>query len=95
MDNIERLKLSWSDGANLIDSGVFTMRHLETYTGQTLKNYKCGLTAKNSEKLKVLRVKYCAAILSDEYNVLNEENVYAARAYYKSKIEFPPLKICF
>ncbi|KAL3651716.1 hypothetical protein CASFOL_004718 [Castilleja foliolosa] len=80
--------LSWRDGQNFIDCGVFTMRHLETYRGQPLKNYKCGLTAENSEKqLKVLRVKYCAAILSNECNVLKEENVVVARAYYKRRVK--------
>ncbi|KAL3618585.1 hypothetical protein CASFOL_037667 [Castilleja foliolosa] len=88
MDNIERLKLPWRDGVNFIDCGGFTMRHLETYTGQTLKNYKCGLTAKNSEmQLKVLRIKYCTAILSDDCNVLNDKNLPAARAYYKQRVK--------
>ncbi|KAL3624904.1 hypothetical protein CASFOL_031572 [Castilleja foliolosa] len=88
MDSIERLKLPWRDGENFIDCGVFAMRHMETYTGQTLKNYKCGLTAKNSDKqLKMLRIKYCAAILSDDCNVLNDQNLPAARAYYKRKVK--------
>ncbi|KAL3639563.1 hypothetical protein CASFOL_017470 [Castilleja foliolosa] len=86
--DIKRLKLPWRDGQNFIDCGVFTMRHLETYKGQTLKNYKSGLTAANIEKqLKVLRVKYCAAILSNECNVLHEENVDVARAYYKRRVK--------
>ncbi|PWA35976.1 ulp1 protease family, C-terminal catalytic domain-containing protein [Artemisia annua] len=73
----KRLEMSWRTEDNCIDSGVFLMRHMETYMGSALKNWKCGF--KNEElnqqnQIYELRKKYTSKILKSDINV-NKKNV--------------------
>ncbi|PWA71630.1 ulp1 protease family, C-terminal catalytic domain-containing protein [Artemisia annua] len=68
----KRLEMSWRTEDNCIDSGVFLMRHMETYMGSALKNWKCGF--KNEElnqqnQIYGLRKKYTSKILKSDINV--------------------------
>lgn len=65
-----------------MDCGIYAMRHMETYKGQQVKEWNCGL---NSEKsLQDLRVKYCKVLLTSEANMLREENIKCMEAWFKS-----------
>ncbi|PWA41699.1 hypothetical protein CTI12_AA551450 [Artemisia annua] len=63
---------------NSIDCGVFTMLHMDNYTGEAPGKWDCGLVAESKEQsnqLRVLRFKFATKIL------LHEVNVHAARMY--------------
>ena len=68
----------WKTCYNKIDCGIFVMRHMETYHGTSLKEWKCGfakeLDAKGeisdvqSCQINVLRHKYTSKILLCDVN---------------------------
>ncbi|GKE64324.1 ulp1 protease family, C-terminal catalytic domain-containing protein [Tanacetum coccineum] len=66
------LKLNWKTTTNFRDCGIFTMLHMESYTGQTAKSWDCGLVAESKlqcDMLRRLRFKYAIKILLHEINV--------------------------
>ena len=65
-----RLDMSWRDGDNHKDCGVYVMRHMETYFDNGLNGWKTDLkTGKEGlEQLDMMRIKYCAAILESPWN---------------------------
>ncbi|KAL3618700.1 hypothetical protein CASFOL_037362 [Castilleja foliolosa] len=90
-----RLKLPWRDPTNCIDFTIYTMRHMKTYLSQSSTIYKCGLSKKSEKHMRILRVKYCGAILSAKCNEHSEENVRKARDYYRKTVkgkEFPNME---
>ncbi|PWA99260.1 hypothetical protein CTI12_AA010230 [Artemisia annua] len=79
--------LKWKIKNNNIDCGVFTMLHMDNYTGDAPGKWDCGLVAESKEQsnqLRVLRFKLATKIL------LNEVNVHAARMY-ELALEFDKL----
>ena len=63
---------SWQDSSNNTCCGVYCMRHLETYNGDSNK-WQCGITLKNApEALRKLRIKYIHRMLSSEFNELRD-----------------------
>ncbi|VFQ69177.1 unnamed protein product [Cuscuta campestris] len=69
----KRLQLPWRDSTAIFDCGVITMRHMETYTGQTLKRWDCGLKKGDGKAVNALRTKYCAAIVESDVNGVREK----------------------
>nr|GEZ88352.1 ulp1 protease family, C-terminal catalytic domain-containing protein [Tanacetum cinerariifolium] len=72
---IKRMKMSWRTTHNSIDCGVFTMLHMESYTGAE-GEWKCGLakeSKKQNEQLNSLRSKFAAKIILSEFNLLREK----------------------
>ena len=66
-------KLKWQTGSKLPNSGIFVMRHMETYMGEQLEKYQCGLSAearKQAPQLNKLRIKYAAKILLSPCNLM-------------------------
>ncbi|VFQ94472.1 unnamed protein product [Cuscuta campestris] len=51
----KRLQLAWRDSTAVFDYGVITMRHMETYTGHTLKQWECGLKKGDEKVVNALR----------------------------------------
>ena len=83
----KRLEMSWRTEDNCIDSGVYLMRHMETYMGSALKNWKCGF--RNEEVIQQnqiceLRKKYTSKILKSELN-MNKSRVMLEVEEYLSK----------
>ncbi|CAI9286185.1 unnamed protein product [Lactuca saligna] len=67
-----RLEMPWRTINNSIDCGVFTMRHMETYMGGSMNEFKVGFKNESSaqdDQLVKLRTKYLYKILTHEYNV--------------------------
>ncbi|GJW68595.1 hypothetical protein Tco_0123019 [Tanacetum coccineum] len=67
----------WQTDKRVKDSGIFVMRHMETYMGNELGKWKCGLDVKGKKQntqLGRLRNKYAANLLLSDCNI------------YKSKI---------
>ncbi|CAI9297561.1 unnamed protein product [Lactuca saligna] len=67
-----RLEMPWRTINNNIDCGVFTMRHMETYMGGSMNEFKVGFKNESSaqdDQLVKLRTKYLYKIITHEYNV--------------------------
>lgn len=66
------LDIPWKTKNNGIDCGVFLMRHMETYKGTSLKEWRCGfsteVSGKQGRELNELRRKYIAKILLCDIN---------------------------
>ncbi|PWA84038.1 hypothetical protein CTI12_AA134890 [Artemisia annua] len=79
--------LKWKTKNNFIDCGVFTMLHMDNYTGEAPGKWDCGLVAESkeqSDQLRVLRFKFATKIL------LHKVNVHAGRMY-ELALEFDKL----
>ncbi|KAL8245943.1 hypothetical protein R6Q59_007159 [Mikania micrantha] len=80
----KRLSMPWRTLNNSVDCGVFAMRHMETFKGTSVKEWKCGLTAESDEQqrqLNDLRIKYLAKILLSDINIHKVQVVSEMRAY--------------
>nr|KAJ0192361.1 hypothetical protein LSAT_V11C800426010 [Lactuca sativa] len=67
-----RLEMPWRTINNHIDCGVFTMRHMETYMGGSMNEFKVGFKNESSaqdDQLVKLRTKYLYKIITHEYIV--------------------------
>ncbi|RAL50007.1 hypothetical protein DM860_016783 [Cuscuta australis] len=69
----KRLQLAWRDLTAVFDYGVITMRHMETYTGHTLKQWECGLKKGDEKVVNALRTTYCAAIVESDANEVKDK----------------------
>lgn len=64
----ERLNMSWRDGKNKVDCGIYAIRHMETYMGNGVSDWKCGLKKGDKKQMANLRIKYLYNILTSEHN---------------------------
>ncbi|XP_022014209.2 uncharacterized protein LOC110913694 [Helianthus annuus] len=81
----KKADFKWSTEKNHTDSGVFLMCHMDTYMGENIKEYHCGIFAKCSgqvNQLKVLRRKYATRILLSELNLKKEEILVEANHFH-------------
>ncbi|KAJ9551858.1 hypothetical protein OSB04_015903 [Centaurea solstitialis] len=68
----KREKMSWRTLGNHVDCAVFMMRHMETYMGQSMKDWDCGLADEGKtqkSQLVNLRHKYVGKMLLSDLNV--------------------------
>ncbi|MFS7954208.1 hypothetical protein Hanom_Chr07g00627571 [Helianthus anomalus] len=73
-----RLEMPWRTKNNVIDCGVFLMRHMETYKGVAGKGWECGfsnectdageISYKQHQEIDDLRHKYITKMLLSEAN---------------------------
>ncbi|XP_019156988.1 PREDICTED: uncharacterized protein LOC109153589 [Ipomoea nil] len=82
----KRLQMAWRDSKNQIDCGVFMMRHTETFLGQRVLDWDCGLVKGDSTILHKLRMRYMRELVLCEHNVHRSTNL--SRAY--QSISVPP-----
>lgn len=71
--DLNRYQLKWQTESKVPNSGVFVMRHMETYMGDTCDKYECGLVSdarKQRNQLNRLRKKYACKILLSGCNIL-------------------------
>jgi hypothetical protein len=80
-----RIKLAWRTTLNKVDCGVFTMRHMETYFGDSASSkWKPGFTKEGkfqNKLLENLRQKYAATLLLWRKNTKRDEILGHARQY--------------
>ncbi|KAL4573357.1 hypothetical protein LXL04_020160 [Taraxacum kok-saghyz] len=80
-----RIKLAWRTTLNKFDCGVFTMRHMETYFGESASSkWKPGFTNEGkfqNKLLENLRQKYAAMLLLWRMNTKRDEILGHARQY--------------
>ncbi|XP_057773677.1 uncharacterized protein LOC130992984 [Salvia miltiorrhiza] len=62
------VKLKWADGINKEDTGIYMMRHLETFMGDYGASWKCISVVSRAKQLHVLRVRYGSTLVGWEQN---------------------------
>ncbi|KAI3502757.1 hypothetical protein L1887_31047 [Cichorium endivia] len=79
----DRVPMPWRTLENHVDCGIFTMRHMETYKGGPLRQWRCGLNKESQQlaQLTKLRFKYAVRLLLSDinmhrYKIVNEANRY-------------------
>nr|GMC95618.1 uncharacterized protein LOC109155623 isoform X2 [Ipomoea batatas] len=81
----KRMQMKWRDSTHSSDSGVYTMRHMESYFGQGVKEWSLGLQKGDRRPLSELRKRFAHNILMADINV--HKVSIAKRAWaYKDKI---------
>lgn len=66
------LKMPWRTRQNSNDCAIFAMRHMETYYGQSIEEWKSGFKNESPEQqgqIKTLRKKYAAKMLLSDNNI--------------------------
>lgn len=67
----EVLDFKWKTQGITEDIGVYAMRHMETYMGTNVADWKCDLTNKPSKSFQLLRGKFVTAMVySNESKVV-------------------------
>lgn len=69
----KRYIMPWCTMENKVDCGIFVMRHMETYNGESMEIWDCGLDSdfkKQKNQLNRLRNKYAAKMLLSKNNIL-------------------------
>lgn len=59
------------------------MRHMETYKGEKVNDWKCGLKKNSLKQLMFLRAKYCRTFLNTDLNDINLDNVSASSKHFQ------------
>ncbi|KAL8214314.1 hypothetical protein R6Q57_003763 [Mikania cordata] len=69
MQKVTRVDLEWATIGNIIDCGVFAMRHMEMFMGSNRKTFDCGFKTSQKQvktQIQTLSKKYaCRVLLSD------------------------------
>nr|GMC78947.1 uncharacterized protein LOC109150412 [Ipomoea batatas] len=47
-----RMQMQWRDARNKVDCGVFAMRHMESFLGQSVNAWECGLQTGDTRELQ-------------------------------------------
>lgn len=81
-----RLQMPWRDTLNTQDCGVFAMRHMESYEGQRVKDWDCGLRKGDKSQLKQLRMHYLWTLATYEFNKHRDTNMERAIEFEKHSI---------
>nr|GMD45670.1 zinc finger BED domain-containing protein RICESLEEPER 2-like [Ipomoea batatas] len=76
-----RLRMSWRESKNNIDSGVFAMRHMETYVGQSIASWDCGIRSGDARCVREMRVKLMSDLLLFHNNTHRLPNVNAVGGF--------------
>lgn len=80
--------LPWRTLLNPADAGVYVMRHMETFFGDSQKDWECGLNAKGakgSKNLGMLRIKYMRSMLTCAHNIRGKINQTHATRHWKER----------
>ena len=76
-----RMQMPWRDTNNTVDCGIYTMRHMETFTGQTYKTWDCGFVKGDYTYLRQLRMTYMREMLMIDINEHQGSNLKRARKF--------------
>ncbi|KAL6572517.1 hypothetical protein OROMI_013475 [Orobanche minor] len=64
--------IKWGHRHNLVDSGVYLMRHIEMFMDDISTKWSCGLSIKCDKQLVLLRIRYCAALINWSNNIIKD-----------------------
>ncbi|KAH6780504.1 hypothetical protein C2S52_011741 [Perilla frutescens var. hirtella] len=87
MKPTQKLQMPWQNNTNKVDCGIYVMRHMETYKGNGMKNWKSGLKVDNLRQMKFLRAKYCVTVLDANSNNLRADILAEATFHYAASCE--------
>ncbi|CAH1431616.1 unnamed protein product [Lactuca virosa] len=79
-------QLTWSTVNNTTDCGIFTMRHMETFMGGNIRDFKTGFKSESlaqDNQLSRLRVIYLCKILNSDYNLLKDSILHQVAEFQK------------
>nr|GMD79828.1 zinc finger BED domain-containing protein RICESLEEPER 2-like [Ipomoea batatas] len=71
----KRMPMKWRDTKNKMDCEVYLMRHMESYFGEGVGSWECGLTKGDRAELNRLRLHYMKEICTIDVNAHNRSNV--------------------
>nr|GMD60601.1 uncharacterized protein LOC109189836 [Ipomoea batatas] len=80
----KRMNMKWRDANNTIDCGVYLMRHMESYAGQSVTDWDCGLVKGDQAALDRFRMKYIREICTTNINSHRTSNVARAIQFLSS-----------
>nr|GMD76481.1 zinc finger BED domain-containing protein RICESLEEPER 2-like [Ipomoea batatas] len=66
--------MKWRDTRNKIDCGVYLMRHMESYSGEGVGSWECGLTKGDRAELNRLHLHYMKDICTIDVNAHRAPN---------------------
>ncbi|CAH1427917.1 unnamed protein product [Lactuca virosa] len=79
-------QLSWSTVHNSTDCGIFTMRHMETFMGGNIRDFKTGFKPESlaqDNQLSRLRVIYLCKIINSDYKLLKDSILHQVAEFQK------------
>lgn len=85
---IMTMAIKKEDNKNMVDTGVYVMRYLETFMGET-STWQCDVSTTSVNEINLMRVKYCAAIIGFEYNTERGTLISEAMKYYNARCADP------
>nr|GMD80998.1 uncharacterized protein LOC109189836 [Ipomoea batatas] len=71
----KRMPMKWRDSRNTIDCGVYVMRHMESFFGESVGSWVCGLAKGDRAELNRLRLHYMKELCTFDVNVHRTSNV--------------------
>nr|GMC75405.1 putative ulp1 protease family, C-terminal catalytic domain-containing protein [Ipomoea batatas] len=71
----KRMPMKWRDSRNTIDCGVYVMRHMESFLGESVGSWVCGLAKGDRAELNRLRLHYMKEMCTFDVNVHRTSNV--------------------
>ncbi|XP_042043886.1 uncharacterized protein LOC121789504 [Salvia splendens] len=77
--------MSWRNNIVSMETGVYVMRHMETYFGEREKEWECGFNAKGGKSLDMLRIKFAKTLLICAHNTRGAINQAVATWHWKGK----------
>ncbi|XP_019169052.1 PREDICTED: uncharacterized protein LOC109164944 [Ipomoea nil] len=77
----KRMHMSWRDATILEDSVIYIMRHMESYLGQGVSNWECGLVKGDRDILNDLRKRFMHDILVSNINMHKHSVIQRALEY--------------
>ncbi|XP_057800130.1 uncharacterized protein LOC131015725 [Salvia miltiorrhiza] len=81
------VNIKWGDAKNINDTGVYMMRHMETFMGEATSLWACGLAPKLRKQLNLLRVRYCATLVMWDKNSIHEAMESSAKLDFESLVK--------
>ena len=77
--------MPWRKNDPSVETGVYIMRHMETYFGGRDKDWQCGFSANGTKNLEIYRMKVANALLSSTHNSERDTNVSYAAKFWKER----------
>nr|GMD81456.1 uncharacterized protein LOC109189836 [Ipomoea batatas] len=75
----KRMSMKWWDTRNTVDYGVYLMRHMESYVGESVAKWDCGLTSGDRLQLQMLHLRYMKELSTVDINAHSTTDNYGSR----------------
>ncbi|CAA0830092.1 Unknown protein [Striga hermonthica] len=78
---VEVVDFDWTEGLDVVDAGVITMRLMETFKGRTTKSWNSDMKKADKGQLELMRNRYCYVIAFASNNDAKDDNLVQARKF--------------